>query len=66
MFSFFNHFITPYNLILYIMTQEEYTKMEAEFYQELSDFIFEEQEAFALWMLNNADMTYPCDDDLPF
>jgi hypothetical protein len=49
------------------MTQEEYTKMEREFYQELSDFIFEEQEAFALWMIEQADMTYPReDDDLPF
>jgi|LakMenE18May11ns_1017448.scaffolds.fasta_scaffold9946718_4 hypothetical protein len=50
------------------MTQDEYTRMESEFYQELSDFISKEQEAFALWMLNNADMTYPRedDDDLPF
>jgi len=49
------------------MTQDEYTRMEREFYQELSDFIFEEQEAFALWMIEQADMTYPCDDDdLPF
>lgn len=49
------------------MTQDEYTRMEAEFYQDLSDFINKEQEAFALWMLNNVDMTYPReDDDLPF
>ena len=49
------------------MTQEEYSAMEREFYQELSDLIFKEQEAFALWMQEQAD-AYPCDndDDLPF
>lgn len=50
------------------MTQEEYTKMEAEFYQDISDLIFAEQEAFARWMMECVDMTYPRedDDDLPF
>ena len=50
------------------MTQEEYSQMEREFYQDLSDLIFEEQEAFALWMIEQVDMTYPREDDdeLPF
>jgi len=50
------------------MTQEEYTRMEREFYGELSNLIFEEQEAFALYMIEQADMSYPYDndDDLPF
>jgi hypothetical protein len=46
------------------MTQEEYTKMEGEY---ISDLISQEQRAFALWMMEQVDMTYPReDDDLPF
>ena len=49
------------------MTQEEYSAMEREFYQDLSDLISQEQTAFALWMIEQADMSYPReDDDLPF
>jgi hypothetical protein len=49
------------------MTQDKYTAMEREFYQELSDLIYKEQEDFALYMMEQVDMTYPReDDDLPF